>query len=195
MRRQRIVHAAQLGPVRQPRDLGQLALALEAVEELEERVIGLAAQHPVGVLEGLLGPGAHVRAAHEHGQAALAELVGERVGARRRRRDRRDADQVGVTRGAEVDPGDVLDIDADRMAELTSAGGHRRHAHARHAEAAEDVDACGPGFDERDREHACLILRVSKLPGRLGLQGRELWRTPLSSAFGGSSASEICATP
>jgi hypothetical protein len=65
------------------------------LEQAGPGVLGLADDHRVGVLGGLLGQRGRVRPAHHHRDPPTPERVRHRVGVRRRGRRRGDADQVG----------------------------------------------------------------------------------------------------
>ena len=165
---QLVVHGEPVAPEGQPEDALELALAAERLEQFQhEAVAALAAGDVVGVRHGVVRHEGRVRAADDHGESGGPQLVRQRVGGRRRRGGRRDADEVGR--------GDVVAVDGRRLRGVDQhvvAGGLERRADERQAEArieavGEDVDAGRRRFDEADLEvFACQPARVSESSAR-----------------------------
>ena len=155
---QLVVHGEPVAPEGQPVDGLELALAAERLEELQhEAVAALPAGDVVGVGHGVVGHEAGVGAADDHGEPGGPQLIRQRVGGRRRRGGRRDADEVGRGDVAAVDGRRLGGVDAHVVARGLERGADQGQAEARIEAVGEDVDAGRGRFDEADLQGASLL--------------------------------------
>ena len=84
---------------------------LEVLEDFRPDLFGFAADHGVDVAQRFLRHIGSVDAAHDHRDAALPEMAGDLVGARRERRHAGDADEIGVRVEVELLDRFVDDLD------------------------------------------------------------------------------------
>ena len=97
----------------------------EIAQELRPGVLGVADDDGVGVRGGVIGDERDMRSAEDDGEAAAAEMIGERVGADGGAGDHGEADQVRVE--VERDVGDALVDEAHVGGDIgRDEGGERR---------------------------------------------------------------------
>ena len=154
---QRVVDGAAVDHERQVGDGGRARAAFPGVDKVSEGPLPFAAEDVIGVLQGFVGQESHVRAAHEDGDLHLPDAVGDGVGPRGRRGDRRDADEVGRGDRLVVDPAQVLHVDLDLPAARLHHRPQDEHAQPRQGELGKDVNVRGLRLYENDLRHRLLL--------------------------------------
>jgi len=117
----------------------QVGARREAIDEIDDEVVGLAADDVVAVLERLVRQKGDVRAAHHDGNSRTPGRLRKLVGAGGRRRDRRDAHQVRREERLKIDRRHLLDEHLHVVSGRLQPRAQKHQAEARQLPPAEHV--------------------------------------------------------
>ena len=145
--------APAISSVREVLDAVERSLALESLQQLDERALALAADHVVGVLETFFGHERGVGSSDRDRDARSPYLFGQRVRGRSGGGDRGDAHEIRAQHRLHVDRGDIFDEDPDIVAQVAEDGAEEDRSEPRNRNPAVYVQVGGLRLYQDDLAH------------------------------------------